>query len=351
MPMISFSSLLFTNLNLVVSAFFLLLISCYLVIKFVCQRRFENRMSNYMTEERKVYLDPTPLKSKYNVKEIFQIFTYLYTPNFSYMGESHEPMELVYVQRGSITVATSRYSSVLEDGDILIHRPWDYHRVKANGVQCRVMFFTFKLSNNSKKAADELCDRVIRSNEIDQFYLKNIYHQGTQLIARTAGGRPSGKEESICLEQEVKDSFELLLLRLARPSSQNKKETGNITEIKHSKIVTKVLEYLNANIDKAINLEDTAKQFNYSVSRISVVFKREMHDSIMSYFTKMKIKKACELITLGTLSLKDISDGLSYDNVQYFSTQFKKITGLTPGQFRNQSQIDIDYQNITFEKV
>ena len=100
-----------------------------------------------------------------------------------------------------------------------------------------------------------------------------------------------------------------------------------------------------------VNLEDTAKQFNYSVSRISVVFKREMHDSIMSYFTKMKIKKACELITLGTLSLKDISDGLSYDNVQYFSTQFKKITGLTPGQFRNQSQIDIDYQNITFEKV
>ncbi|MDD5885277.1 MAG: AraC family transcriptional regulator [Erysipelotrichaceae bacterium] len=307
-------------------------------------------MPNYMTADRKVYLDPTPLKTKYNVKEIYQIFTYLYTPSFSYMGESHEPMELVYVQQGSITVSTARYSLVLNDGDMLIHRPWDYHRVKANGVQCHVMFFTFKLTGG-KKAPDELCDRIVHADEIDQFYLKNIYHQGIKLISHNVDGKSLGSNESYYLEQEVKDSLELLLLRIASPCPATKVNQSGQSPSKSSKIVTKVLTYLNDNIDKTIRLEDIAKLFNYSVSRISAVFKKEMNDSVMSYFVKMKIKKACELIALGTLSLKDISDSLSYDNVQYFSTQFKKVTGLTPGQFRSQSAIDVDYQNIVFEKV
>lgn len=88
----------------------------------------------------------------------------------------------------------------------------------------------------------------------------------------------------------------------------------------------------------------------YSVSR-TYVFKKEMGGSIIHYLIKMKMKKACELLTSGEKSIKNISAMLSFDTVQYFSLQFKKIIGITPAQFRDEIKTDRSYLETDFAKV
>lgn len=47
----------------------------------------------------------------------------------------------------------------------------------------------------------------------------------------------------------------------------------------------------------------------------------------------MKIERAKEIIRDGSMNFTEISYFLSYSSLQYFSKQFKKITGMSPMQY------------------
>ena len=55
--------------------------------------------------------------------------------------------------------------------------------------------------------------------------------------------------------------------------------------------------------------------------------------SIIQYFIALRINKAKELISEGKQSLREISEFLEFDTIQYFSSQFKKIVGVSPSQY------------------
>ena len=54
---------------------------------------------------------------------------------------------------------------------------------------------------------------------------------------------------------------------------------------------------------------------------------------------KEKIKKAKNLIREGNLNFTEISDTLSFDNPQYFSRVFRRVTGMSPTEFKNSLDI------------
>lgn len=53
----------------------------------------------------------------------------------------------------------------------------------------------------------------------------------------------------------------------------------------------------------------------------------------MDYFIHRKIDRAKEMIRDGTMNVTEISYFLSYSSLQYFSKQFKQITGMSPQQY------------------
>jgi AraC-like DNA-binding protein len=56
--------------------------------------------------------------------------------------------------------------------------------------------------------------------------------------------------------------------------------------------------------------------------------------TIEKYIINQKIEKVKELIIYNELSLSEIAYQLGYSSVAHLSNQFKKVTGLTPGHFR-----------------
>ncbi|TCJ12153.1 AraC family transcriptional regulator [Flaviaesturariibacter flavus] len=57
--------------------------------------------------------------------------------------------------------------------------------------------------------------------------------------------------------------------------------------------------------------------------------------TIEKYTILQRIEKAKELLAYNELSLSEISYQMGYSSVQHLSQQFKKVTGMTPSQFRN----------------
>lgn len=70
-------------------------------------------------------------------------------------------------------------------------------------------------------------------------------------------------------------------------------------------------------------------------SRLSQLFSHSQGKTIAQYFIELKIEKAKEWLSVEEYNISQIAWKLGYGSVQYFSTQFKKTTGLTPSEFKN----------------
>lgn len=70
--------------------------------------------------------------------------------------------------------------------------------------------------------------------------------------------------------------------------------------------------------------------------------------TIEKYIILQRIERAKELIMYNELSLNEIADSLGYSSVQHLSQQFKKVTGMTPSQFK---QLKEDSQRKPLDKV
>jgi AraC-like DNA-binding protein len=106
-----------------------------------------------------------------------------------------------------------------------------------------------------------------------------------------------------------------------------------------------IIERIKAELITIIRNSDASKKFNFSThlaqqigkdySTLSSLFSEVEGVTIEHYFINQKIERAKELIAYDQLSLKEIAHQLNYSSVSHLSNQFKKITGLTPGHFKD----------------
>lgn len=73
-----------------------------------------------------------------------------------------------------------------------------------------------------------------------------------------------------------------------------------------------------------------SKDYNY----LSNLYSSIEGTTIEQYVIHQKIEKVKELLVYNELSLSEIADQLGYSSVQHLSSQFKKVTGLTPSHFK-----------------
>ena len=76
-----------------------------------------------------------------------------------------------------------------------------------------------------------------------------------------------------------------------------------------------------------------AEKMQHSYGYLSNVFSEYCHCTIENFIILQKIERAKSLIIQEELSLTQISYILNYSSVAHLSSQFKKLTGLTPSQF------------------
>lgn len=79
-----------------------------------------------------------------------------------------------------------------------------------------------------------------------------------------------------------------------------------------------------------------AESLHHDYSYLSNLFSELESSTIEKYFISQKIERVKELLFYDELTLSEIADRLSYSSVAYLSNQFKKITGLTPTEFKKQ---------------
>ena len=82
-------------------------------------------------------------------------------------------------------------------------------------------------------------------------------------------------------------------------------------------------------------VEFVGKSMHRDYSTISKLFTEVEGISLEKFFILQKIEKVKEWLVYNEFSLSEIAFRLGYSSVAYLSSQFKKVTGLTPSEFKN----------------
>lgn len=106
--------------------------------------------------------------------------------------------------------------------------------------------------------------------------------------------------------------------------------TFDFSRIKHIDAVYKTMEYVRANFDKKLSLDEIAKNAFLSKAYLSSIFKEEIGESLTNYINRVRIEKSKVLLLDKEISLIDIANLCGFEDQSYFTRVFKKWLEFPP---------------------
>lgn len=100
-------------------------------------------------------------------------------------------------------------------------------------------------------------------------------------------------------------------------------------------LVRDVKHYIEENFSmEAFSLTDAADYTHVSPQHLSRVFRQSTGITFMDYITRVRIRKAIELLADEDLKMYEIAERVGYSSQHYFSSAFKKVLGVSPMEYK-----------------
>lgn len=105
----------------------------------------------------------------------------------------------------------------------------------------------------------------------------------------------------------------------------------------HDPRVQAAMEYLVANLEQKLSLDDVAQTVGLSASRLSHIFRDTAGQTPIQYLETARLERAADLLRRTGFSIKQVAAAVGFDNQLYFSLRFHKRTGMSPTQYRERA--------------
>ncbi|HBA02842.1 MAG TPA: AraC family transcriptional regulator [Clostridium sp.] len=285
----------------------------------------------------------TRLKKEIEITEIITIHYFEYLKGFVFHGESHDFWEFLYVDKGTVMVQAASEHYQLHAGDIIFHRPNEFHSVKAIGRKSPNLVAISFLCNSP--SMDFFTGKVTTLSSIEKTLIAQIISEARAAFStplhipsieqvKLSTSAPFGSQQLILLY------LEQFLIHIKRHHCDDEK-VKNLPSItkqswdssNKSYVFEQILHYLQLHICEQIKISDICNEFSISRSTLHSLFQKNKNCGVIDYFIYMKIERAKEIIRDGNMNITEIAYFLSYNSLQHFSKQFKKLTGMSPTEY------------------
>lgn len=269
------------------------------------------------------------------VDALYSVHYFEYASCYAFAGESHAFWELLYVDKGSLRVTAGERELELTAGEVIFHRPGEFHALSASGGTAPDLVVVGFSSQS--EAMGFFCGRTARLGPEERALLGRIVEESTAAFAT-----PLNDPSTTALirranapfggEQRIAAAVEELLLRLIR-GQKGLKESAEETDSPDAQWLHQMEDYLIGHLDRPLTIDTICRDNLVGRSQLQKRFHRLTGGGVIAYFTKLKMKAARRLIREGELNVTQISVRLGYQSVHYFSRHFKQHTGMSPSEY------------------
>ena len=245
----------------------------------------------------------------------------------------HESVEILYLRQGGMQVLCDKDLFEVKEGDIVFVNPSTVHSGRCTAETVAYSCFIIDLKLFIGKGMD-VADREL-------YALQKGVNKVSPVI-RGDGGLNALLEEIIRLNEQPMERYAMLIkaklfLLLSILIHDYKNRDAVAAERPGTEGIVRVLDYLNADYQNQITLEDMALRSGFAQTYFCKAFKRATGQTPVEYLNTVRIHKAYELLADTSLPVSEVSARVGFQSQNYFCRQFKKHLGVSPTQVRKAS--------------
>lgn len=284
----------------------------------------------------------TRLQSLINISKIVVMHYYEVDSTFIFKGEKHDFWEMIYVDKGKVEIKSDEDVLVLKQGELAFHAPNEFHSVKAFESSPNFFVFSFECTSSAMEYFRKFHTQLGKDLKP---YISSIINEAHKTFVIPKNDVSLKKlnlkpNATIGGEQMIKTLLEQLFILLIRQMTERKNPSVFPSkETMESHLSISIKNYVSERVFEIIKVSDVCTHYGYSKTYLCKVFKEQSGYTINEYVNKIKINKAKELIREHRLNFSEISSALAYDNPQYFTRVFKRVTSMTPTEFKDSLNI------------
>jgi AraC-like DNA-binding protein/ligand-binding sensor protein len=193
-----------------------------------------------------------------------------------------------------------------------------------------------------RKILNELLGSLLFSNPDHFKYIQFRSIELVVLLSRTAIS--PGSSEASLLEtnnqylQRIQDTknIEELTDELHSIVENIAGQIFSFRGIRHAAALKKAERFIMENFTRKISLKEIASASGLSAPYFSTIFKEEMGENLSGYLNRLRVEKACRMLTETETTLSEIAGSCGFEDQSWFSKIFKSYTGISPGKYRGQ---------------
>ena len=279
------------------------------------------------------------LNQLFTIPQIITIHYFEYGKDFLFDGESHDFWEFLCVDKGDVTVTADACTYALKKGNIIFHKPGQFHSVATNGVTApNLVVISFECHSPAMAFFE---DKILQLGELERSLLATIIAEARNAFCTPLDNpytwkldkNPNADPGS---EQMIQLSLEQFLISLYRKNLLSLSQPQLAKSIKlrqDDELIERLKNYMELHLTQTLTIEQICHDNLMGPSQLQKLFRTKCGCGIIDYFSQMKIRRAKELIREKNMNFTQIADYLGYTSIHYFSRQFKKIAGMTPSEY------------------
>lgn len=280
---------------------------------------------------------PYYIEKLLDIKCMYSYFVRRVEKNYVFKGEVHNFWECMYVVKGDILASADNKVHNLTAGDIIFHRPMEFHKFSVESQSgAEILVFSYDCDD---ELAYEMKNKVFALDGIAKDTIERLYNFSFNEYKKY----PHNSADIGCNDMldicRYNDRFlsaaETYICQLIFSLSDS--ECKNNTFVSNdSAVFSDAVNLLKQNICRDFSVQELSLELGVSVSVLKRVFKKYADAGVHKYFLMLKIRTATKFLEEGMV-VSEVSDKLGFTSPAYFSSCFKRITGIKPSEIKKSS--------------
>ncbi len=261
----------------------------------------------------------------------------------------HDFYELVYVRKGNGLHGHNHRKYPIFKGDVFIIPPDDRHTyIQESNLQITNILFYPDIFDPYKK-------ELASTPGFREFFSIEPFFRSETSFRYKLHLTPSQQADIEQILNEIENEFSRrdaaygivctglflkLMTYLSRYFEQKINRDKAVMEFKgKARAVEEAISYIEENFENEIRLDELARSAYISSSRLSHLFKQATGMSPLDYVIRVRVDRACGLLTSTQRNITDIAFDVGFHDSSYFSRAFRKLTGVSPTGFRKTADL------------
>lgn len=271
-----------------------------------------------------------PINPCFSMLSFHSLFVAEKESSYRFPGETHDFWECVVVLRGSICASDNECVYHLATGDMILHRPMALHKFHVTDPGgARLLIFSFSATESLLHFFTQyafhmtheqigITDRILR------------YMQAH--LPENVPNDPWQHMEALLTQPDVCDRLSVFVRELLLCCSRSGSDTL-IAVNPETQVFGQAVKTMQSQPREWLTIEEIARHCHISATQLKRIFTKYSSLSVHKYYLKLKLAVAAQLLRDG-LPVSEIAEQLGFSSANYFSTVYRRETGMSPTSYR-----------------